>query len=98
MDAFTFSPNPEAILTPSQNESVSRFFLLDRICAKLRRGWMELSQVRLLLSAQFLSHHTKSQLFNLFLDSELHKFVDEGLSGDAFINAVSGIVNRGCHK
>jgi len=25
---------------------------------------------------------------------ELHKFVDNGMEGDAFINAVSGIVNR----
>jgi len=30
--------------------------------------------------------------------NELHKFVDGGLEGDAFINAVSGIVNRGCHN
>lgn len=28
---------------------------------------------------------------------ELHKFVDGGMTGDTFINAVSGIVNRGCH-
>jgi len=30
--------------------------------------------------------------------TELHKYVDEGMQGDAFINAVSGIVNRGCHN
>ncbi|EJK55173.1 hypothetical protein THAOC_25123 [Thalassiosira oceanica] len=30
--------------------------------------------------------------------TELHKFVDGGLSGSAFIDAVSGIVNRGCHN
>lgn len=30
---------------------------------------------------------------------ELHNFVDGGMQdGDAFINAVSGIVNRGCHN
>ena len=29
--------------------------------------------------------------------TELHEFVDNGLSGNAFIDAVSGIVNRGCH-
>jgi hypothetical protein len=29
--------------------------------------------------------------------SELHKFVDDGMSGNNFIDAVSGIVNRGCH-
>jgi len=28
---------------------------------------------------------------------ELHKFVDGGMSDTSFINAVSGIVNRGCH-
>lgn len=33
-----------------------------------------------------------------YLD-ELQKFVEEGMQdGDAFINAVSGIVNRGCHN
>ena len=26
---------------------------------------------------------------------ELHKFVDNGMTGNSFINAVSGIVNRG---
>lgn len=30
--------------------------------------------------------------------TELHKFVENGMVGDAFINAVSGIVNRGCHN
>lgn len=30
--------------------------------------------------------------------TELKKFVDNGMSGDNFINAVSGIVNRGCHN
>jgi len=30
--------------------------------------------------------------------TELHKFVENGMEGDAFINAVSGIVNRGCHN
>jgi len=30
--------------------------------------------------------------------TELHKFVDGGMSGTAFIDAVSGIVNRGCHN
>jgi len=30
--------------------------------------------------------------------AELHKFVDSGMEGDAFINSVSGIVNRGCHN
>jgi len=30
--------------------------------------------------------------------TELHKFVDSGMSGSAFIDAVSGIVNRGCHN
>ena len=29
---------------------------------------------------------------------QLHKFVDEGMTGRAFIDAVSGIVNRGCHE
>jgi len=29
---------------------------------------------------------------------ELHNFVDGGMEGDEFINAVSGIVNRGCHN
>jgi len=30
---------------------------------------------------------------------ELHKFVDNGISdGNKFIDAVSGIVNRGCHN
>ena len=29
---------------------------------------------------------------------ELHNFVDNGMKGDGFINAVSGIVNRGCHN
>ena len=28
---------------------------------------------------------------------ELHKFVDSGMTDPSFINAVSGIVNRGCH-
>jgi len=28
---------------------------------------------------------------------ELHKFVDGGMSDHSFINAVSGVVNRGCH-
>eukprot|EP00804_Cyclotella_cryptica_P022742 CCRYP_004976-RM/>CCRYP_004976-RM protein AED:0.47 eAED:0.49 QI:0/0/0/1/0/0/4/0/208 len=30
--------------------------------------------------------------------SELKKFVDNGMSGNSFIDAVSGIVNRGCHN
>jgi len=30
--------------------------------------------------------------------TELHKFVDDGMFGSTFINAVSGIVNRGCHN
>jgi len=30
--------------------------------------------------------------------NELHSYVDGGMVGDAFINAVSGIVNRGCHN
>merc|ERR1712226_1289860 len=30
--------------------------------------------------------------------TELRKFVNDGLTGDAFINSVSGIVNRGCHN
>jgi Chitin binding Peritrophin-A domain len=30
--------------------------------------------------------------------TELHNFVDGGLQDDAFIHAVSGIVNRGCHN
>jgi len=29
--------------------------------------------------------------------TELHTFVDGGMEGEAFINSVSGIVNRGCH-
>ena len=33
----------------------------------------------------------------VYLD-ELHKFVDNGMEGDAFINAVSGIVNRVSHS
>mmetsp|Transcript_18086 Transcript_18086/g.36313 ORF Transcript_18086/g.36313 Transcript_18086/m.36313 type:complete len:970 (+) Transcript_18086:107-3016(+) len=33
----------------------------------------------------------------IYLD-ELRKFVDGGMEGDAFINSVSGIVNRGCHN
>ena len=28
---------------------------------------------------------------------ELHNFVDGGMADHSFINAVSGIVNRGCH-
>lgn len=28
---------------------------------------------------------------------QLHAFVDGGLSDTGFINAVSGVVNRGCH-
>jgi len=30
--------------------------------------------------------------------NELHKFVDGGMAGSSFIDAVSGIVNRGCHN
>jgi hypothetical protein len=30
--------------------------------------------------------------------AELKKFVNDGMTGDAFINSVSGIVNRGCHN
>ena len=30
--------------------------------------------------------------------TELHSYVDGGMQGDDFINAVSGIVNRGCHN
>ncbi len=30
--------------------------------------------------------------------SELKKFVDNGLQGNDFIDAISGIVNRGCHN
>jgi len=30
--------------------------------------------------------------------TELHTFVDGGMQGESFINAVSGIVNRGCHN
>ena len=30
--------------------------------------------------------------------AELHKYVEGGMQGDSFINAVSGIVNRGCHN
>ena len=30
--------------------------------------------------------------------TELHNFVQEGMTGTAFIDAVSGIVNRGCHN
>ena len=30
--------------------------------------------------------------------TELHKFVQGGMSGTSFIDAVSGIVNRGCHN
>ena len=30
--------------------------------------------------------------------TELKKFVDNGMSGTSFIDAVSGIVNRGCHN
>lgn len=30
--------------------------------------------------------------------TELRKFVDGGMTGDGFINGVSGIVNRGCHN
>lgn len=29
---------------------------------------------------------------------ELKEFVDNGLQGTAFIDSVSGIVNRGCHN
>ncbi len=32
-----------------------------------------------------------------YLD-ELKKFVDGGMIGNKFIDAVSGIVNRGCHN
>ena len=31
-------------------------------------------------------------------DGQLKALVDGGLQGDAFINSVSGIVNRGCHN
>ena len=31
-------------------------------------------------------------------NTELIKFVDGGMNGNQFINAVSGIVNRGCHN
>ena len=30
--------------------------------------------------------------------TELRKFVDGGMTGTAFIDGVSGIVNRGCHN
>jgi hypothetical protein len=30
--------------------------------------------------------------------SELKRFVDNGLQGNEFIDAVSAIVNRGCHS
>jgi hypothetical protein len=30
--------------------------------------------------------------------AELEKFVDGGMKGNDFIDAVSGIVNRGCHN
>jgi uncharacterized membrane protein len=30
--------------------------------------------------------------------TELRKFVDGGMTGNAFIDAVSGVVNRGCHN
>ena len=30
--------------------------------------------------------------------AELHNFVQGGMSGTKFIDAVSGIVNRGCHN
>jgi hypothetical protein len=30
--------------------------------------------------------------------NELHSFVDNGMHDEAFINSVSGIVNRGCHN
>lgn len=30
--------------------------------------------------------------------TELHNFVQGGMTGTAFIDAVSGIVNRGCHN
>lgn len=30
--------------------------------------------------------------------TELHKFVQGGMTGTSFIDAVSGIVNRGCHN
>ena len=30
--------------------------------------------------------------------TELHTFVDGGMEGNEFIDAVSGIVNRGCHN
>jgi hypothetical protein len=30
--------------------------------------------------------------------SELQKFVDGGMKGTSFIDSISGIVNRGCHK
>jgi len=30
--------------------------------------------------------------------TELHKFVDGGMQGNEFIDAASGIVNRGCHN
>lgn len=65
------------------NKLGSRFVLLDRICAKLRRGGLELSHVSLLPSAQCLSHliTLTLQFFNSFFGSELHKFVDEGISG-----------------
>ena len=29
---------------------------------------------------------------------QLHNFVDNGMGDHSFINAVSGIVNRGCHN
>lgn len=30
--------------------------------------------------------------------TELQKFVDNGMTGNSFIDSVSGIVNRGCHN
>ena len=30
--------------------------------------------------------------------TELKKYIDDGMVGNSFIEAVSGIVNRGCHN
>eukprot|EP00578_Thalassiosira_sp_NH16_P013194 CAMPEP_0181125170 /NCGR_PEP_ID=MMETSP1071-20121207/26891_1 /TAXON_ID=35127 /ORGANISM="Thalassiosira sp., Strain NH16" /LENGTH=815 /DNA_ID=CAMNT_0023210563 /DNA_START=54 /DNA_END=2498 /DNA_ORIENTATION=- len=33
-----------------------------------------------------------------YYETELHKFVNSGMKDDSFIDAISGIVNRGCHN
>jgi len=49
--------------------------------------------------AAFLAQVMKETLrYNACDLTELHRFVDTGMSNSSFIDSVSGIVNRGCHN